>query len=472
MASRLGVVVLALVSSVVTTRVLTIGPARSPASAHAAEKQATALSGAGLTHWVADLWAVDFTLHDIVDLRLPNGAARRETRFDGIRYSVGPFPDMVVSANNLRGTYFQKLDVPDQKVEQVWKSSGVPVLPLNFDETRRELTVGRFADFRCNDSIRVQTEASRNTTGTPNTFVLSSRLHWPANWTTTVRTSPPATVTMDMQDVEATMTLLDAEVRYKYDSLVNRGTVNLPAYVSMKTVKRTITYEVRRKKMEMELLPQCRAGMRGPDCVKDLTNTLTFCTGCRPVTNNHAVDPASGLHHLHPNIEIRLRIDGEDATHYMTTTPSGDAQYFDVARRRRTWLGPPGAVKPVIETEPGRMGNLRNGWYDDYTGLVNGRPNWADMPSSKLLAPAGWPTETMIEEFLVGVKRFPEFGFLYFATILDTRPNGYRVRQTEPRRIAENDWCRIEQTSTGPEVDYTKIRDDSGWCNASGRCAP
>jgi hypothetical protein len=352
---------------------------------------------------------VEFTVNDIVNIVTSDGTARHEARFDALKYSV--------------------------------------------------------------DSIRVQTEGSRNHIGAANTFMISSRLAWPAVAITTV---PPTSSTVNLEDAGPLYALTEQEVPYEYQVLVNRGTVDLPGYeavMGLTKIKRTITYTITRKRMDLELLPPCTSAVTSR-CAKDLVRTpwLVCSTGCTQINDNHAIT-GGGLHLIHPNVDIRLKIDGEDATEYMTHAPNGDIVYFEIVRRRRTWLAKllsdnenVGAYKPVTDAQG--MDNLTGtGWYDDHTGRIGGRmtrPNWVDMPSSQFADPASWPAERMVEEFLVGVKRFPEFGFIYFATMIDSRPGGwYRVRQTDSKPITEREWCSIERTSA-PYLSSARVH-DTGW---------
>jgi hypothetical protein len=59
-----------------------------------------------------------------------------------------------------------------------------------------------------------------------------------------------------------------------------------------------------------------------------------------------------------------------------------------------------------------------------------------------------------MQEYLVGVKGFPEFGGLYFIVVVDTKPNEYRVRMYPAKKITINEWCAIK-TRNRPYQDET-----------------
>ena len=443
--------------------------------------------GAAANDWVTNLWTVAFDLEDIAELVVPGERLHRETRFTGMRYGVGAFPDLFVAARGVAGRYYEMLDFRDKSMLQEWRSTGAPKLPKSSDETRRELLVGRHVKL-CYDSLSVQNEGSRNSAGAPNTFVVSNNFRWPSTWKETARTSPPATFTGDLDDAEPLLTATEAEVPYDHAQLVNRGTADLPLWNgaaspvaalpmynggrtpisagSFRKIKRSITYTITRKPMELVFMSQCGFGQSPPSCVRDLVGTpYLICSTCRRVSDFYATDDKD-YHVVHPNVSILLKIGGEDVTRFMMTTSAGARQYFDIARRRRVWdqtLGPDDAPvgRMTLETTG------PNGWIDDFTGQVgSGRftePNWYDMPSPALLRPPTWPRQRLVQEFLVGVKRFPEFGFLYFFVTIDTKPGWYRVRKSQARKITAQEWCRIEATPRSLADLSQPQADDSGW---------
>jgi hypothetical protein len=71
---------------------------------------------------------------------------------------------------------------------------------------------------------------------------------------------------------------------------------------------------------------------------------------------------------------------------------------------------------------------------------------------------------SFIHEYLTTVERFPEFGFLYYIVIIDTKPNQYRVRMYKAKHITAEEWAQIKK-STQPYMteDSDEPEVDSGW---------
>lgn len=82
--------------------------------------------------------------------------------------------------------------------------------------------------------------------------------------------------------------------------------------------------------------------------------------------------------------------------------------------------------------------------------------------------PDSWPQERFIQEFLVTVHLLPEFGFLYFIVVIDTKPNYYRVRMYPAKKITIDEWCKIKQMSMPYQSEATSGQTsvDSGWQKA------
>jgi hypothetical protein len=422
--------------------------------------------------WLSSLWKISFHLEDIADVQSADGMNRRTTHFRGMTYGVGPFPDMFVSPAGIQGEFDERLDIAGNAVDQVWKSAGAPALPASIhDDSRHELLVGRHVKV-CADSLSVQTAGSRNVAGTPNTFVLSNNFRWKASITQTIHKSPPVHITTDLTDAQPLYTATEAEVPYNYRELVNRGAVDVPFYSGAprngvvgpyRKIKRLVSYRITRMPMEMEFLRQCRPGLSPPHCVRDLVGKPNLiCSTCTGVTDYYAYDGASA-HFVHPNVEIRLLIDGEDVTKFVMRT-RGDIKYFDVARRRRAWSARLGVNdQPVGRWQLETLSS--SGWVDDPSIKVGSgnftEPNWYDMPAPMFVS-SDFPRQRFVQEFLVGVKKFPEFGFLHYAITIDTKPGWYRVQKSQAKEITADEWCRFERTR-GFTPDTAPPLDDSGW---------
>jgi hypothetical protein len=65
------------------------------------------------------------------------------------------------------------------------------------------------------------------------------------------------------------------------------------------------------------------------------------------------------------------------------------------------------------------------------------------------------------------VKNFPEFGFLHYAVVIDTKKGWYRVRKSRARYFTDDaEWCRIEASSRAMTGLTGTWLDDSGWLPA------
>jgi hypothetical protein len=431
--------------------------------------------------WRVSLWEVLFSVDDTAEIVGPKGKARRVTRFSDMHYFVGPFPDMMVTPSPIWGSYFHTILDGAAQAEIDTKSAGRPRLPKSVnDETKRELLVGRNVKL-CADEISVETEGARRYSWPePNTFVISNNFDWPT--ATTTYYSPPGkpVTSVDVNDAAPLLTLTEQEVPYKYRELVNQGRATLPPVPGVggfRQISRTINYSiVRQETMTLEFLPQCRPdGARPtkrppetPECVPNLVGDLSTCRACKVVSDNYAIDNTSSTpSFIHPNVEVRLKIGDEDVTHFMMPVPGGDPKHFEPVRRHRVWVSglasndEPNGRYTVDDTR-----RSVNSWIEDNTTTfgtgVRDIPNWYDMPAPFDKTPPNWPRKSTLQEFLLGVKNFPEFGFLYYATMVDTKPGWYRVRKSKAEHITEDDWCSIKR-SPGARWNGQGALDDTKW---------
>jgi hypothetical protein len=417
------------------------------------------------------LWEVVFDIEDIAEIQGAGGTpARRVTRFTDMRYFVGPFPDLMVTASPIWGSFHQTISAGD-KVEMESKSTSRPRLPPSEDLSRRELLVGRNSTL-CDNAISVETEGARRYSWPqPDRWVVSNNLIWPTS-VTNYYSDGRLIASVDVDSAQPLATLTEQQVPYDYRQLVNQGRTTLPPFrapVTFRQISRTINYSiVRQQTMKLEYLPQCRPERSRPihdppECVPDqVGNPALTCLTCDRVDDYYA---HFGRNHffIHANVGIRAIIGNEDVTEYMDRR-SGQIKYFPIVRLRRAWES---GLNSAGESD----GNYTtNGWVEDHTGVPGSgnvvKPNWYDAPGrGQSLQPPRWPPNRLLQEFLVGVKDFPEFGFLYFTTISDTKPGMYRVRKSQVRRITEQDWCSIKQTPR-PQWNGQGALDDSGWRQA------
>jgi hypothetical protein len=452
------------------------------ASATSSVASGEANPGTGATYqndWRVSLWEVVFDIDDVTEIRSPKGPARVVTRFDGMRYFVGPLPDMMVTASPLWGSFTHTiLSAGQARVES--KSGSRPRLPVSADDpTARELLVGRNVKL-CDDAISVQTEGARRyRLPKPNTFVISNNLIWPTSATTYYSESGKRLTSAAVDSAQPLLSLTEQDVPYDYRELINRGTAKLTPFSGpggFRQISRTINYTiVRHQTMKLEFLRQCRPDgaqptQNPPECVPNLigNRTLVQCTGCTTVDDYYA---RYGAHFffIHPNVEVRLKIGNEDVTNFTTRARNRQLKYFEPIRLRRAW-------DSGLRSDDAGDGHYQlvtdgpNGWVDDPTGAAEtgaiAEPNWRDMPApGEARQPPAWPRKRIVQEFLLGVKGFPEFGFLYYATIVDTRSGWYRVQKSNAERITAEEWCRIKQS---PRPRWTGLNplDDSTWRQA------
>jgi hypothetical protein len=167
----------------------------------------------------------------------------------------------------------------------------------------------------------------------------------------------------------------------------------------------------------------------------DMLGETAFKEGRTHVTDYYATVRPGGGSLLHGNNRTRVMVDGNDAS-----------TSFAVSRFLTDW------VQPINQTGQ-RVGNIRGGGWRLDTSLASG--GWVDIPGQTLPgSPNTWPQQRYMQEYLVGVNGFPEFGGLYFIVIVDTKPNEYRVRMYPAKKITINEWCAIK-TRNRPYQDET-----------------
>ncbi|HEY3249016.1 MAG TPA: hypothetical protein VGK88_12095 [bacterium] len=165
------------------------------------------------------------------------------------------------------------------------------------------------------------------------------------------------------------------------------------------------------------------------------------------VTNFYAT--GAGQWFVHGNSRIQVIVDGDDAS-----------TSFAVSRFLTDWIQP-------IDPSGRRVGTLKGGGWKLDTERTSG--GWIDVPGEKLtLSSNKWPQERYMQEYLVGVKGFPEFGGLYFIVVVDTKPNTYRVRMYPAKKITIDEWCAIKTRKTPYQTETSSgaAAVDSGWQGA------
>ncbi len=104
---------------------------------------------------------------------------------------------------------------------------------------------------------------------------------------------------------------------------------------------------------------------------------------------------------------------------------------------------------------------LGRGWIFDCRQPIE---DWLDNAalSSVLKEPSTWSRRGVINEFLVGVNKYPEFGLLYVAVIIDIKKNAYRIAYSNPRPITIQQAEEIYHSNTPLFASPFKSEAD-GW---------
>lgn len=177
----------------------------------------------------------------------------------------------------------------------------------------------------------------------------------------------------------------------------------------------------------------------------DVLQETAYKEGRSHVTDNYATVTPGGGRLVHGNSRIQVMVDGNDAS-----------ASFAVSRFWNNWIQPIDANGRRIGTPSGTGWKLDTSTNSSY---------WVDIPGASLAGPPGrWPQQRHMQEYVVGVRGFPEFAALYFIVVIDTRSSGYRVRMYPAKKITIDQFCTIKTRKT-PYQDETSAGTpvDSGW---------
>lgn len=192
---------------------------------------------------------------------------------------------------------------------------------------------------------------------------------------------------------------------------------------------------MKRKPLKLEYTPQ----------KTDMAGATPSGKTYRAVTPFYATDPRGGWL-IHGNSRIHVMVDGKDAS-------AG----FEITRFIADSV-------QAIDGNGRRDGQLHFAPWRVDTDTVGGL--WIDIPGQHLATPpAKWPSQRYMQEYLVGVKEFPEFGALYFIVVIDTKPNAFRVRMYRAQTITIAQWCTIKarRSPYRNEASSGNTEVDSGW---------
>jgi hypothetical protein len=201
-------------------------------------------------------------------------------------------------------------------------------------------------------------------------------------------------------------------------------------------VRRNVSYEITRKNASLKYAP----------VAEDMVDSK-FVKRFKDYTRDRRVpfyahDPHNGL--VHGNSRVTPWLDGMDVT-----------DKFGTHRDYRTFAAP-------LNTADERPGAYTAEPFSADTRSND--PVWDDVPGALFTLPAQrWARQRLVEEFLIAVTGFPEFGFLYAHVVIDTAPRQYRVRMYAAERITEQQWCEIKRLRRPYRDESAAAVIDSQW---------
>lgn len=242
---------------------------------------------------------------------------------------------------------------------------------------------------------------------------------------------------------------------YRYDQKVNqendRVMVNVPSLGLIKKVSYKISYQLVTKDLALEYLPVTMDMISHPSVQKFKDSQRLRDEPYLARLKTQHPDTGRWFYgwFIHGNSIITPKVEGVDKS-----------KVFNTIRFLRDWE----AVVSGNDQNTVKYTAPDFKWTNDYdTGSP--KPSWVDIPGYEIPGEADkWPTKRYIHEYLTTVERFPEFGFLYYNIVVDTRPNQYRVRMYKAKHITAEEWAKIKK-STQPYLNETggQPEVDSGW---------
>lgn len=240
---------------------------------------------------------------------------------------------------------------------------------------------------------------------------------------------------------------------YRYDEKVNQETdrlmVTVPSLGIVKKMSYKISYRLERKNLTIEYHPQ-------PFDMTYHPMVAVYKDGERRAKEPYLIklvgkdwEHTGKLYHgwaIHGNNMIIPKVEGVDKS-----------DTFNTIRFMREWLTP-------IDENDRIIGKYIMGkkWHNDN---LSGKPSWVDVPGCVIVTEADqWTASRYLQEYLVAVERFPEFGFLYYIVVVDTKPNQYRVRMYKAKHIKAEEWAMIKKSPQPYLNEVTgQLELDSGW---------
>lgn len=317
--------------------------------------------------------------------------------------------------------------------------------------TSQDIIVGRRLNL-CDEALSHVDE--ENMSGDSNTFSCFGDVKYPGIHTfTALTTRPPIKHNEKLSNMSD---VVNFQFPYEFEKERIEGTLDLPLIEAPGGVLKTrvkYKYELSRKKLELRYFP----------LKKDARSITGNFLGYKRITNNVAKASMSEWF-IHANNEVRVLVEGRNVTNN-----------FIIWRYARVWNAKLNKNKERNE----QYKTSSPPWVDD--NISKSPKEWVDHPGRIMSRTAdSWPMERQLDEFVVGVHQFPEFGFLYFIVVIDTMPNECRVRTYYPEKIDLEDLCKLKQSEEQApfltdkwkelvESDSMKEKygTDSGWWNSA-----
>ena len=242
---------------------------------------------------------------------------------------------------------------------------------------------------------------------------------------------------------------------YRYDQKVNQETdrvmVNVPAMGLFNKVSYKISYRLATKDLTLDYLPVTMDLINHPSVQKFKDSERRRDEPFLARLKTQHPDTGKWFYgwFIHGNSMITPKVEGIDKSNV-----------FNTIRFLRDWE----AVTGGNDQMTGKYKAPDFKWLNDYdTGSP--KPSWVDIPGYEIPGEAAkWSNRRYLHEYLTAVESFPEFGFLYYIVVVDTRPNQYRVRMYKAKQIKAEEWGQIKK-STEPYLNETsgELEVDSGW---------
>ena len=239
---------------------------------------------------------------------------------------------------------------------------------------------------------------------------------------------------------------------YRYDEKVNQETdrvmVTVPSLGIIKKLSYKISYRLETKNLTLEYQPQPFDMIYHPMVAVHKDGEKRQGEPYLSRLTAKEWEHTGKLYHswlIHGNIKIIPKVGGIDKSNA-----------FNSIRFMREWLTP-------IDENDRIIGEYKMGkkWHNDN---LSRKPSWVDVPGCIVTESNQWSASRYLQEYLVAVERFPEFGFIYYIVVVDTRPNKYRVRMYQAKKIKAEKWAEIKK-SPQPYLNEVngKLELDSDW---------